>query len=177
MALSHFADLVNPFPVDCFVGIGKVPLNKWLPMFLCNRPERVMTACTVKRPISVEHHFLNQMFAAAEEQIAHSAMVLNHAPQLPLHVIAAIFEGLLAADEVFIPLQPHFLALHGMGKLLETTALVGKRINPSLKVTGIVLCLFESASPADVKRASEQAGLPCERVIETVWIETEGEPG
>jgi chromosome partitioning protein len=54
--------------------------------------------------------------------------------------------ALSAANEVFIPLQPHFLALHGMGKLLETTALVAKRINPALKVTGIVLCLFESAT-------------------------------
>jgi chromosome partitioning protein len=54
--------------------------------------------------------------------------------------------ALAAASEVFIPLQPHFLALHGMGKLLETTALVAKRINPALKVTGIVLSLFESSA-------------------------------
>jgi chromosome partitioning protein len=33
-----------------------------------------------------------------------------------------------------------------MGKLFETTALVSKRINPSLKVTGIVLCLYESTT-------------------------------
>src|SRR5437764_10759037 len=54
--------------------------------------------------------------------------------------------ALSAANEVFIPLQPHFLALHGMGKLFETTALVAKRINPALKVTGIVLSLYESAT-------------------------------
>jgi chromosome partitioning protein len=54
--------------------------------------------------------------------------------------------ALASANEVFIPLQPHFLALHGMGKLLETTALVARRINPSLKVTGIVLTLHESNS-------------------------------
>jgi chromosome partitioning protein len=52
--------------------------------------------------------------------------------------------ALSAASEVFIPLQPQFLALHGMGKLLETTALVAKRINPSLKVTGIILSLYEA---------------------------------
>ena len=34
----------------------------------------------------------------------------------------------------------------------------------------LALCLFESSSPAAVKRASEQAGMPCERVIETVWV-------
>jgi len=54
--------------------------------------------------------------------------------------------ALAAASEVFIPLQPHFLALHGMGKLFETTALVAKRINPSLKVTGIVLSLYETTT-------------------------------
>jgi chromosome partitioning protein len=54
--------------------------------------------------------------------------------------------ALSAASEVFIPLQPHFLALHGMGKLFETTALVAKRINPALKVSGIVLCLYESST-------------------------------
>ena len=35
----------------------------------------------------------------------------------------------------------------------------------------LVLCLFDSDSREGVKRASEQAGLPCERVIETVWVE------
>ena len=35
----------------------------------------------------------------------------------------------------------------------------------------LVLCLFDSPSRAGVKRASEEAGMPCERVIESVWIE------
>ncbi len=34
----------------------------------------------------------------------------------------------------------------------------------------LVLCLFESPSRVEVKRASERAGMPCERVIETVWV-------
>jgi chromosome partitioning protein len=54
--------------------------------------------------------------------------------------------ALAAADEVFIPLQPHFLALHGLSKLLETTALVAKRINPRLKVSGVVVCLYDAAT-------------------------------
>jgi chromosome partitioning protein len=54
--------------------------------------------------------------------------------------------ALSAAGEVFIPLQPHFLALHGLGKLLETTALVARRINPGLRVTGIVMCMCESGT-------------------------------
>ena len=68
--------------------------------------------------------------------------------------------ALAAANEVFIPLQPHFLALHGMGKLLETTALVAKRINPALKVTGIVLSLYESSTRLAQEVVQRPAGVP-----------------
>jgi chromosome partitioning protein len=66
--------------------------------------------------------------------------LMDCAPSLGVLTLNA----LCAASEVFIPLQPHFLALHGLGKLLETTALVGKRINPQLRVTGVVLCMCEA---------------------------------
>ena len=36
-------------------------------------------------------------------------------------------------------MQAHFLALQGVAKILETVQLVGRRMNPRLKVTGIVL--------------------------------------
>ncbi len=51
--------------------------------------------------------------------------------------------ALSAADEVIIPLQPHFLALQGLGQLLQTVALVQQRINPPLRVAGVALCMFE----------------------------------
>lgn len=54
--------------------------------------------------------------------------------------------ALSAADEVLIPLQPHFLALQGLGKLLETVSLVQRRINPKLRVLGVILCLYESGT-------------------------------
>jgi hypothetical protein len=38
----------------------------------------------------------------------------------------------------------------------------------------LVLCLFDAASRAEVKRASEAAGMPCERVIESVWVAPRG---
>jgi hypothetical protein len=34
----------------------------------------------------------------------------------------------------------------------------------------LVLCLFDARSSAAVQHASDQAGLPCERVMETVWF-------
>ena len=35
----------------------------------------------------------------------------------------------------------------------------------------LVLCLFDAPSRVGVKRASEAAGMPCERVIESVWVD------
>ncbi len=54
--------------------------------------------------------------------------------------------ALCAAREVLIPLQAHFLALHGLSKLLETIHLVSKRVNRDLRVAGVVLCLYESGT-------------------------------
>jgi hypothetical protein len=41
----------------------------------------------------------------------------------------------------------------------------------------LVLCLFDATSRARVKRASERAGMPCERVIETIWVGPDGTRG
>jgi hypothetical protein len=35
----------------------------------------------------------------------------------------------------------------------------------------LVLCLFEGPSRLAVKRASDRAGIPCERVMDLVWLE------
>jgi chromosome partitioning protein len=54
--------------------------------------------------------------------------------------------ALCAAREVMIPLQAHFLALHGLSKLLETIHLVSKRVNRDLKVSGVLLCLYDAGT-------------------------------
>jgi chromosome partitioning protein len=54
--------------------------------------------------------------------------------------------ALAVVDEVLLPLQPHFLALHGLSKLLQTINVVSRRLNPRLKLTGVVLCQYESGT-------------------------------
>ncbi|MFO0950694.1 MAG: AAA family ATPase [Isosphaeraceae bacterium] len=54
--------------------------------------------------------------------------------------------ALCAAKEVLIPLQAHFLALHGLSKLLETIQLVSKRVNRDLRVAGVLLCLYDAGT-------------------------------
>jgi chromosome partitioning protein len=69
-------------------------------------------------------------------------LFINCPPSLGILTLNA----LAAVDEVFIPLQPHFLALHGLSKLLQTIEVVARRLNANLKLSGVVLCMFESGT-------------------------------
>jgi len=84
---------------------------------------------------------LRDALAAASDQF--DFVLIDCPPSLGVLTINA----LAAVTEVFIPLQPHFLALQGLGKLLDQTIrLVAKRINPQLKVTGIMLTMYEGGT-------------------------------
>ena len=87
--------------------------------------------------------------ALSTVQDAFDYCLIDCPPSLGLLTLNA----LAAAGEVLIPLQPHFLALQGFGKLLQTIELVNKRINPTLRVTGILLCMFDTRAslPQEVR--------------------------
>ena len=52
--------------------------------------------------------------------------------------------GLVFVNEVFIPMQCEFFALHGLSLLVRTIEVVKKRLNPTLDVTGVVACMYDS---------------------------------
>jgi len=54
--------------------------------------------------------------------------------------------ALTMVKEVFLPLQPHFLALHGLSKLLRTIEIVSKRLNKDLKLSGVLFCMYDSGT-------------------------------
>lgn len=54
--------------------------------------------------------------------------------------------ALASVREVFIPMQAQFLALQGVGKMMQTVALVGRTVNPKLHVTGVILCCHDSTT-------------------------------
>ena len=86
--------------------------------------------------------FLRNAMKHWNEQKRFDYVIMDCPPSLGVLTINA----LTAASEVFIPLQPHFFALQGLSKLFETTALVTRRLNRDLRVTGIMLCLYESGT-------------------------------
>jgi len=67
-------------------------------------------------------------------------IILDCPPSLGVLTVNA----LVAVNEVFLPLQPHFLALHGLSKLLRTIEVVSRRLNAGLRLSGVVLCMYDS---------------------------------
>ncbi|RLS27645.1 MAG: ParA family protein [Planctomycetota bacterium] len=54
--------------------------------------------------------------------------------------------ALTVADEVFVPMQAHYLPLRGLEKLLQTVHLISQGLNPTIRVTGILLCMHDGSS-------------------------------
>jgi len=66
-------------------------------------------------------------------------IVIDCPPSLSLLTVNA----LTFADEVIIPIQCEYYALEGISQLTHTLELVRESLNPSLKIRGIILTMFD----------------------------------
>lgn len=66
-------------------------------------------------------------------------VLIDSAPSLSIITII----GLATSHYVIIPVQAHYLPLNGMAALLDTIEQVKKRINPRLKMLGVVLTWYD----------------------------------
>ena len=66
-------------------------------------------------------------------------VLLDCPPSLGLLTINA----LTAAEELIVPIQCEYYALEGLGQLLRNVSLVQQNINPGLRLTGIVMTMFD----------------------------------
>jgi len=51
--------------------------------------------------------------------------------------------AMTTADSVLVPIQCEYLALQGVSQLLKTIELVQDRLNPNLKIEGVVMTMFD----------------------------------
>jgi len=70
---------------------------------------------------------------------SYSYILIDSPPSLGLLTINAF----TAAQEVYIPLQAHYLALQGMNKLQEIVERVGKRLNKGLRIGGVFVTQYD----------------------------------
>ena len=103
--------------------------------------------------------------AMAEVSQEFDYIILDCPPSLGVLTLNA----LTAADEVFLPLQPHFLALHGLSKLLTTIELVARRLNPGLVLSSVLYCMFDSTRLASEVIGDVEQFLNDERDSNSVW--------
>lgn len=66
-------------------------------------------------------------------------IIIDSPPSLGLLTI----NGLVASDEVVIPVQTEYFALEGLGQLLNTIDLVKENLQPKLEVGGVLLTMFD----------------------------------
>jgi chromosome partitioning protein len=81
---------------------------------------------------------LRQALEASEREFDY--ILIDCPPALGLLTI----NGLTAAREVVIPIQCEYYALEGLGQLLSNVELVAEHLNPGLRVSTIVLTMYDS---------------------------------
>ena len=75
---------------------------------------------------------------------------------------------LTAADSVIIPIQCEYYALEGLSQLLNTINLVQRRLNPDLRIHGVLLTMYDGRLNLSKQVADDARKFFPEKVFKTV---------
>lgn len=93
----------------------------------------------VARELRLKEAIIELVQARENAGIGYDYILIDCPPSLGLLTINA----LAAAQELLIPIQCEYYALEGLTQLLETYSVVRKRLNADLKLSTIVLTMFD----------------------------------
>lgn len=101
-----------------------------------------MAGASVLLPSLQRREFrLRDALAAPDKPAStYSYVFIDCPPSLGLLTINA----LVAAQQVIIPVQAEYYALEGLAQLMSTIAAIKERLNPALRVAGLVLTMVDS---------------------------------
>jgi chromosome partitioning protein len=98
--------------------------------------------------------------ALVEVQARYDYVLLDCPPSLGLLSVNA----LVAAGGVIVPVQCEYLSLEGLGQLTRTLDLVRSRMNPDLKLVGLVMTMYDPRTNLSMQVVNEVARhFPAER--------------
>ena len=89
--------------------------------------------------VGVDQREFRLQQALESHKAQYDYVIIDCPPSLDLLTV----NGLVASDEVLIPIQSEYYALEGLGQLLGTIQLVQDHLNPGLKIMGGVITLFD----------------------------------
>jgi chromosome partitioning protein len=76
--------------------------------------------------------------------------------------------GLVAADQVLVPIQCEYYALEGVGQLMRTVELVSDNLNRDLELGGVVLTMYDGRTNLSQQVVEEVRGYFGARAFQTV---------
>ncbi|MGH3430459.1 MAG: ParA family protein [Mycobacteriales bacterium] len=102
--------------------------------------------------------------ALEESQENFDYVFIDCPPSLGLLTVNAF----VAAEEVLIPIQCEYYALEGLGQLLHNVELISKHLNPRLRVTTILLTMYDGRTKLADQVAHEVREHFKEQVVDVV---------
>jgi chromosome partitioning protein len=107
----------------------------------------------------------NRLARAVEPLIpTYDLILLDCPPSLGLLTVNA----LSAAQELIVPIQCEYYALEGLGQLLRNVRLIQQNLNPHLRLTGIVLTMYDSRTKLSEQVVAEVRRYFGPRVYDTI---------
>ena len=76
--------------------------------------------------------------------------------------------ALTAADSVLVPIQCEYYALEGLSQLLHTISLVTKKLNPQLKMEGVVFTMYDARTRLSMQVVENVKQSLQENIYETI---------
>jgi chromosome partitioning protein len=75
--------------------------------------------------------------------------------------------ALVAGDELLLPIQSEYYALEGVGQLVETVELVRTNLNPGLRISTVLLTMYDARTRLSAAVADEVRAHFGDRVLRT----------